>query len=77
MVAVLSAVAVCLLVASPFGVALYRHLTGRMPAPPEPYVRHRPAQHPAVILAELEVRQTYPHIAALYEVPTQSEPAHQ
>ncbi|MGW1814178.1 hypothetical protein ACWCQM_11530 [Streptomyces sp. NPDC002125] len=75
MVAVLSAVAMCLLVASPFGVALYRHLTGRMPAPPEPYVRHRHAQHPAVVLAELEVRQAYPDLAALYEVPTQSEPA--
>jgi hypothetical protein len=77
MVAVVSAVAVCLLLASPFGVALYRHLTGRMPAPPEPYALHRPDRHPAVAVAELEVRQSYPHLAALYEVPTQSEPAHQ
>lgn len=76
MVAVLSAAAMCLLLASPFGVALWRHLTGRMPTPPEPYVRHRPAQHPAVVLAELEVRQTYPRLATLHEVPTLSEPAH-
>ena len=67
----------CVLAAAPFGVALSRLLLGRMREVPHEYARHRrPDLVPAVVLAELEVRQTYPHLADLYEVPTLSEPAH-
>ncbi|MER5277712.1 hypothetical protein ABT025_18405 [Streptomyces sp. NPDC002809] len=41
---------------------------------PEPYVRYRPELHPAVVLAELEVRQTYAGLAELYDTPTLSGP---
>jgi hypothetical protein len=41
---------------------------------PAPYVQYRPERHPAVILAELEVRQTYREIGALYDTPTLSGP---
>lgn len=41
---------------------------------PAPYVQYRPERHPAVILAELEVRQTYREIAGLYDTPTLSGP---
>ncbi|MEU9947015.1 hypothetical protein [Streptomyces sp. NPDC047939] len=41
---------------------------------PEPYVRYRPDQHPAVVLAELEVRQMYAGLAGLYDTPTLSGP---
>jgi hypothetical protein len=41
---------------------------------PEPYIRHRPHLHPAVVRAELEVRQAYREIAALYDTPTLSGP---
>ncbi|MFI6653266.1 hypothetical protein ACIBI8_37460 [Streptomyces sp. NPDC050529] len=41
---------------------------------PEPYVRYRPEYHPAVVLAELEVRQTYQDLAGLYDTPTLSGP---
>jgi hypothetical protein len=67
----------CALAAVPFGVALSRLLLGRMREVPFEYARHRRQDLvPAVVLAELEVRHAYPRIAALYEVPTQSEPAH-
>ena len=67
----------CLLAAAPFGFALSRLLAGRMRGVPYEYARHRrPDLVPAVVLAELEVRYAYPRIAALYEVPTQSESAH-
>ncbi|WP_392838637.1 hypothetical protein [Streptomyces sp. LN500] len=41
---------------------------------PEPYVRYRPHLHPHVVLAELEVRQAYRELAALYDTPTLSGP---
>ncbi|MFG2676953.1 hypothetical protein [Streptomyces sp. NPDC048445] len=41
---------------------------------PEEYVRHRPHLHPAVMLAELEVRQSYTGLAELYDTPTLSGP---
>jgi hypothetical protein len=41
---------------------------------PEPYVRHRPHLHPAVVVAEFEVRQTYRDLAPLYDTPTLSGP---
>ncbi|THA29156.1 hypothetical protein E6R18_24915 [Streptomyces sp. A1277] len=41
---------------------------------PEPYVRYRPHLHPAVVLAELEVRQTYRDLAPLYDTPPLSGP---
>ncbi|MFF2731748.1 hypothetical protein ACFVS9_28055 [Streptomyces sp. NPDC058008] len=37
---------VFLLLAAPFGVALWRHLTGRMPPLPEEYARYRPDRYP-------------------------------
>lgn len=61
------------LASTPFGVAAWRYW--RSPEPlPAPYVQYRPERHPAVILAELEVRQTYREIAALYDTPTLSGP---
>ncbi|MFF1916198.1 hypothetical protein ACFVYE_32345 [Streptomyces sp. NPDC058239] len=39
---------------------------------PDPYVAYRPHLHPAVVLAELEVRQAYRELAPLYETPTLS-----
>ncbi|MCX4792463.1 hypothetical protein OG369_42570 [Streptomyces sp. NBC_01221] len=41
---------------------------------PEPYVRHRPHLHPAVVLAELAVRQAYRELAPLYDTPALSRP---
>lgn len=41
---------------------------------PAPYVRYRPDLHPAVVLAELEVRQAYDALAWLYDTPTPSGP---
>jgi hypothetical protein len=41
---------------------------------PEPYVRYREHLHPAVVRAELEVRQTYRDLAPLYETPPLSGP---
>ncbi len=42
MVVVLAYAVICLLLAAPFGVALWRYLTGRMPPLPEEYARYRP-----------------------------------
>jgi hypothetical protein len=61
------------LASTPFGVAACRHWLSSEPLP-EPYVRHRPHLHPAVVLAELEVRQAYREIGALYDTPTLSGP---
>lgn len=74
MVAVLSYLAVCLLVASPFGVALWRHLSGRMPAPPVPYVRCRPERDEHVAVAESAVYAAYRDLAPLYDTPTVTGP---
>ncbi|MFB7313016.1 hypothetical protein [Streptomyces sp. NPDC056192] len=41
---------------------------------PAPYVQYRPERNPAVILAELEVRQTFRELAPLYDTPTLSGP---
>ncbi|WP_331763209.1 hypothetical protein OG571_47645 (plasmid) [Streptomyces sp. NBC_01369] len=41
---------------------------------PEPYVRYREHLHPAVVRAELEVRQEYRELAPLYETPTRFGP---
>lgn len=41
---------------------------------PAPYVQYRPHLHPHVVLAELEVRQAYRELAALYDTPTLSGP---
>lgn len=41
---------------------------------PAPYVQYRPERNPAVILAELEVRQTYRDLAPLYDTPPLSGP---
>jgi len=41
---------------------------------PAPYVQYRPHLHPAVVRAELEVRQTYRDLAPLYDTPTLSGP---
>lgn len=46
----------------------------RSRALPAPYVAYRPDLHPAVVLAELEVRQTYRDLAPLYDTPTLSGP---
>lgn len=46
MAVVLTYAVICLLLAAPFGVALWRHLTGRMPAVPAEYARYRPDRHP-------------------------------
>ncbi|MEU5660048.1 hypothetical protein ABZ802_31185 [Streptomyces sp. NPDC047737] len=83
MVIVLIYFALCLIAAAPFGFALSRCLLGRMPHRPRPAVvpeewaRYRmPGQVPAVVRAELVVRQAYPHLAALYDTPTAPDPAH-
>ncbi|MFB7222380.1 hypothetical protein [Streptomyces sp. NPDC056227] len=52
-------------------VGMLRARPRRLPAP---YVAYRPERNPAVILAELEVRQTYRDLAPLYETPTLSGP---
>ena len=41
---------------------------------PAEYVQYRPERNPAVILAELEVRQTFRELAPLYDTPTLSGP---
>lgn len=75
--------ALCLIAAVPFGFALSRYLTGRMPERPRPtvvpeeYARYRqPGEVPAVILAEREVRQTYERLFPLYDTPDPVKPAH-
>ncbi|MFJ1900432.1 hypothetical protein [Streptomyces sp. NPDC088115] len=55
-------------------VAVVAVLRCRPRALPGPYVAHRPHLHPAVVLAELEVRQTYQDLAAPYDTPTPSGP---
>ncbi|WP_331746669.1 hypothetical protein [Streptomyces sp. NBC_00842] len=41
---------------------------------PDRYVAHRPHLHPAVVQAELEVRQAYRDLELLYDTPTLSGP---
>ncbi|MEU6925486.1 hypothetical protein [Streptomyces sp. NPDC046631] len=41
---------------------------------PAPYVAYRPHLRPAVVLAELEVRQAYRDLELLYDTPTASGP---
>ncbi|MFJ3283361.1 hypothetical protein [Streptomyces halstedii] len=45
-VAVACVVVLFLLLVAPFGVAWWRHATGRMPPLPEEYTRYRPDRHP-------------------------------
>lgn len=45
MAVVLAYAVIFLLLAVPFGVALWRHLTGRMPPLPEEYAHYRPDRH--------------------------------
>ena len=61
-------VSLSLLLCAPFGVLLVVRWVRPVPLP-EPYVRYRPDQHPAVLLAELEVRLAYPTLAPLYDTP--------
>lgn len=37
---------ICLLLAAPLGVAMWRHLTGRTPPLPEEYAHYRPNRYP-------------------------------
>lgn len=63
-----------LLLSAPFGVAVWRCLC-RPAEVPAPYVRYRPERHPAVVLAELEVRLAYDGLARLYDTPAPTGPA--
>ncbi|MFJ1827386.1 hypothetical protein [Streptomyces sp. NPDC088178] len=41
---------------------------------PDPSVAHQPHPHPAVVLAEFEVRQAYRELELLYDTPTAPGP---
>lgn len=71
MIVAVSYAVVFLVLASPFGVALWRCLSRRPQDVPEEYAayRQRPGLEEEVVVAELIVRTAYEGLADLYEPP--------